>query len=226
MSWRIAKSLDVLLASVNLAAPNRSKKSDGSIGDGAHASRASDHNPWVRDGSMGIVTARDFTHDQKGGFDAYQFAEALKAHRDPRIKYVISNRRIWTPAVSQSWRKYNGVNPHDKHTHVSVKASKPLYDLTIPWDLSVPVTSQPVPLPQPVKTDRPLLKRGSKGQEVRNIQLLLKIKVDGDFGSKTEKAVKAFQSGSGLNADGKIGPDTWVALLTPVTPGPVAKPAN
>lgn len=226
--WRVAKSLDVLLAQVNALAPNRSKKSDGSIGDAKHRSRASDHNAWVTDGNMGVVTARDFTHDPKGGFDAYQFAETLKVSKDPRIKYVISNRRIFSGAGQKypawTWRKYYGTNPHDKHTHVSVKSGKVLYDLTTPWDLAVPVTTQPVPLPQPVETARPTLRRGSKGQEVRTLQELLKIKVDGDFGRKTEQAVRTFQAGSGLKVDGKVGKLTWAALLSPVAPGPVEKP--
>ena len=44
MAWRVARSLDVLLGQLNALAPERSKASDGSIGDAAHASRSSDHN--------------------------------------------------------------------------------------------------------------------------------------------------------------------------------------
>ena len=36
--------------------------------------------------------------------------------------------------------------------------------------------------------------------------------LDGDFGSKTESAVKAFQAAVGLTADGVAGVDTWKAL--------------
>jgi len=42
MSWRLARSLEPLRNEVNAAAPNRSKASDGTIGDTAHSSRASD----------------------------------------------------------------------------------------------------------------------------------------------------------------------------------------
>ena len=70
MAWRVAKSLLKLRDQINAHAPKRSKKSDGYIGDAAHASRSSDHNPWVKDGKMGVVTAADFTHDPAGGFDA------------------------------------------------------------------------------------------------------------------------------------------------------------
>ena len=36
--------------------------------------------------------------------------------------------------------------------------------------------------------------------------------IDGSFGPVTEQAVKDFQSGSGLVADGVVGPLTWAAL--------------
>jgi hypothetical protein len=123
--WRVASSLNVLLGQLNVLAPRRSKASDGSIGDADHASRDSDHNPWY---GPGIVTARDFTHDPAGGLDCQWLANVLVANRDPRIKYIIWNRRIW----QGSWRAYSGTNPHTKHLHLSVVAS-PANDSTSPW---------------------------------------------------------------------------------------------
>ena len=58
-----------------------------------------------------------------------------------------------------------------------------------------------------------LLKKGSKGEDVKTLQRALKITpVDGDFGAKTEAAVKAFQKSKGLTADGVVGNKTWQAL--------------
>lgn len=54
-----------------------------------------------------------------------------------------------------------------------------------------------------------VLKLGSKGDEVEDLQAYLKIKVDGDFGSKTEEAVKKFQRENGLTPDGVVGSKTW-----------------
>lgn len=64
-----------------------------------------------------------------------------------------------------------------------------------------------------------VLKKNSKGEQVRTIQRLMNAlghecgNVDGKFGSKTTAAVKAFQTAEGLSADGVIGSKTWNALL-------------
>ncbi len=57
-----------------------------------------------------------------------------------------------------------------------------------------------------------ILKKGSKGDDVKKLQTLLKINVDGDFGPKTEAAVKQFQKEHNLTQDGIVGPKTWEAL--------------
>ena len=57
-----------------------------------------------------------------------------------------------------------------------------------------------------------VLKLGSKGKEVEDLQKYLKIKVDGDFGSKTETAVKKWQKENGLKDDGIVGEKTWNAM--------------
>lgn len=63
-----------------------------------------------------------------------------------------------------------------------------------------------------------VLKKGMKGEEVEELQNGLIIrgynlgKADGDFGAKTETAVKAFQKDAGLTADGVVGKDTRKAL--------------
>lgn len=58
----------------------------------------------------------------------------------------------------------------------------------------------------------PLLKFGSKGQEVRVLQEKLQIPVDGIFGQKTFDALKRFQKRQGLVEDGIAGPKVWAAL--------------
>lgn len=64
----------------------------------------------------------------------------------------------------------------------------------------------------------PTLKQGSSGPDVKALQQKLKDLgfdpngVDGNFGPGTEKALIAFQSSKGLEADGKAGPNTLGAL--------------
>jgi hypothetical protein len=115
--WTLAPALKQLFDDVNRFAPRRGKASDGSIGDSAHSARTSDHNPDGR----GIVHAIDITHDPSKGFDSYKFAEFQRTHPDPRVKYIISCRKIWTAGSSQ-WRRYTGSNDHCHHVHVSLKS--------------------------------------------------------------------------------------------------------
>ena len=55
----------------------------------------------------------------------------------------------------------------------------------------------------------PTLKKGSEGKAVKVWQIIVGVKVDGDFGSKTHQATLDFQKKYGLKMDGIVGPDTW-----------------
>lgn len=64
----------------------------------------------------------------------------------------------------------------------------------------------------------PTLKRGSKGQPVKDLQEALTTlgfvpgPVDGIFGAATEAAVMALQTDRGIDADGIVGPTTWLNI--------------
>ena len=62
-------------------------------------------------------------------------------------------------------------------------------------------------------TSGEVLRRGSKGEEVKKMQAALGVTADGDFGSGTESALKRWQSANGLAADGVAGPKTLAKLL-------------
>ena len=125
MEDRLAAGLQRLWDQVKEAYPGRSTSSDGWIASAQHHSQnpSSDHEA----DSRGIVHALDLTHDPQHGFDSYAFADWLLAHKDPRIKYVISNRRIGgdegyaqrNNRKAWTWYPYNGENPHTGHVHVS-----------------------------------------------------------------------------------------------------------
>ncbi len=66
--------------------------------------------------------------------------------------------------------------------------------------------------------DMDTLRNGDTGQQVTVLQKLLNqlgssLTEDGDFGSKTEAAVKSYQKKQGLTQDGICGPKTWAAIL-------------
>ena len=60
-----------------------------------------------------------------------------------------------------------------------------------------------------------LLKKGNKGESVKQLQKALNLYPDGIFGEVTEEAVKAFQKSKGLKQDGIVGDKTWEALPKP-----------
>lgn len=75
-----------------------------------------------------------------------------------------------------------------------------------------------------------ILRQGSKGNAVAELQQLLQVKgfytgkIDGDFGAGTANAVLKFQKANGLTADGIVGNASWAKLRAsspvPSTPQP------
>lgn len=130
MTCRCSPALVALRDEVNDLAPDRRKASDGCCGDAAHNARKSDHNA----DESGFAHAQDITHDLEHGVDCGALTGLLVEARDPRVKYLIWNRRIWRaydrpkspsrPFLS-AWtpEEYEGPNPHDKHMHVSIVAT-------------------------------------------------------------------------------------------------------
>ena len=81
-------------------------------------------------------------------------------------------------------------------------------------------TPQPreTPTPEPTEAPQRTLRRGMKGDDVREMQEALKAlgylegAADGDFGAGTHAALVAFQAVNGLAADGVAGQRTFAAL--------------
>lgn len=87
--------------------------------------------------------------------------------------------------------------------------------------------------PAPVTPDEPeinfniILRKGSKGIEVRKMQEFLqqlgydlgRYGADGDFGRDTRNAVKKFQQDYNVQpVDGEVGPITWAAIMAAIAP--------
>lgn len=145
ITWRPAYSLTTLFRQLDVLFPDRDRASDGTICDPATHSPDSDHCPhdfpgWGND----IVTAGDYTHDPASGADMGEVSEMLRLSRDPRIKYVIHNRRIFSATNAPwEWRPYTLPNPHTRHMHLSVIGAR-LADDTREWSITVPLTNEDI----------------------------------------------------------------------------------
>jgi hypothetical protein len=230
--WRVAAGLNKLLHQIDLAAPGRSKASDGSIGDTAHQSGgacSSEHNcGCVMVGGVWIIRARDFTHDPARGANMAVWAERLRQSRDRRIRYVIFAGRITGPNhknADGSWRwdDYDGSNDHSKHMHVSTWNDQARFDDISDWPIGATpgVPGPPVPVPVDWRSilfrSLPVLKQGDNNRSVKKVQALASalgysLAEDGNFGSGTKAKIQAFQRSRGLGADGIVGEKTWRAL--------------
>lgn len=172
MGWphnpRLAGALVRFRDQLNAAYPNRSKASDGYIGDAAHQRQgsASDHNPWVTWGGVQIVTAGDFTRDDAAGVNTDRLTDELQASRDNRIKYIIANGYIMSGNGGPSpwvWRRYSGSNPHNTHMHISVHADAARGDDRRAWNIpsfnsgATPPPPPPPPQETPMATEDKIL---------------------------------------------------------------------
>lgn len=222
----LAPSLSRCRTEINQRWPSRDHSSDGWIGDAAHRTRPSDHNPNRR----GVVDAIDIDVD---GIQCAVLVAILIAH--PAVNYVIWNRTIWSRSRGFRAARYTGTDPHTNHIHVSVLQTVAAENNTTPWRIFagiviVPVV-QPTPAPKPESgpvelawRDRlaralPVVRKGSTGRTVRRAQALINVasgnplSEDGGFGPKTDTAVRKFQTAYHLTVDGVIGAQTWTALI-------------
>lgn len=147
MAWRPMNSLARLddpraglRGQVNAIAPLRSKASDGLVGDQNHETTSGHYPHYVAGVGSEIVTAWDVTNDPDGGCDSFELCEVLRQHRDKRLRYVISNRQIFSsyPVGSRpawTWGPYSGTtDPHINHGHIQV-LDDPISDTSAPWNL-------------------------------------------------------------------------------------------
>ena len=58
-----------------------------------------------------------------------------------------------------------------------------------------------------------LLRKGDNNEQVKQLQVKLHLDPVGNFGPKTEEAVKMWQAAHGLTADGIVGDKTWAMIM-------------
>jgi len=119
MKPRLSKAASQLRLQVDDSFADRDRTSDGWVGDTRHSRTISDHNPDAE----GWVRAIDIDADlskQKGQsvYLADQIRLAAK-NGERRITYVIHMGKIASPKKRWAWRKYDGINAHNHHIHIS-----------------------------------------------------------------------------------------------------------
>jgi hypothetical protein len=121
MKPKLCAAGQTLREQINASYPERDKTSDGWIGDTRHAARPSDHNP----DEQGIVRAFDCDRDLSGKAKPDLMPDLADQIRlcaksgDSRISYIIFTGRIASSKKNWAWRPYDGINPHNKHCHIS-----------------------------------------------------------------------------------------------------------
>jgi hypothetical protein len=234
--WRLAHSIESLFTEADAANPERDHRSDGHIGDKAHAAlgEATDHNPWLVHMGRGIVRAADLDADGLDLATAFERARQLAhAGRLPQLLgagYLIFNGRITKPDYS-GWSIYIG-NPHVEHGHISVSRDPGRFDTRAPWGIFT-TTPAPPPRPSPAaqRTGRDLTGRGralrgsqgDSGPRVGQLQAFLnrsypaysRLEVDREWGPRTSAVIREFAHRSRIpEADGlNIGPRIAAALF-------------
>lgn len=138
MACHPSPSCEVALEEATVLWPNRRVSSDGICASSSHTAQNpnSDHEPNIVINGRGYATAFDLSDDKPRGCDADHLVELLRQRRDPRIKYVIAEYRMFSSYNTSThpawtWRPYPGTNPHSTHVHVSIKPEF-MFD-TSPW---------------------------------------------------------------------------------------------
>jgi hypothetical protein len=241
MAWYLNTALTEWRNDVNPKYPKRSKTSDGTIGDRAHAASVSEHNPDF-DGS---VDAWDMDVNLFGSsVPTGTLAERAEIESLIRIFQADPRSELWIwdgyiASRSDGWRRrrYYGANAHDHHVHWQ---SRFIYEkragdwITEDGDRVTP--AQPVASIKPVRdainrdevvkliTKLPGLSIGTRHPTVKRIQVVGNLfvpqdtKVDGVFGADTARVVKAMQVKAGIRDTGVVDVATWnVAICASAT---------
>jgi len=135
-----------------------------------------------------------------------------------RNAWSVYSKKAFSGAPGGDWIH---IEISNEHADDSEYYERVMHDLVAGTDFAS-LSQAPAPSEKSEAVDNPTsddypghsVDRGhSHAHEVRMIQSKLKITVDGDFGPKTEAAVKEWQSANGLTADGVVGAKTWAAMF-------------
>jgi hypothetical protein len=196
MSWRLAKSLIVLVSEIEYAYPDTTV---WDIGDKDHQDSWSDHNP---NQCCDVVCGVDVLAD--AGLDLDAFVRHLIADPHPNLRYVIFKRKIYQRKNGWRAEDYHGVNAHATHVHVSVGngpdgRSTSNYDSTATWYITGGGNNT-------MGDDMIGLKFGDESEEVLGLQYILSDagfdpgEKDRKYGPKVAASVLALRKSLGSSA--------------------------
>ena len=192
----------------------------------------------ARDGTFFVIAAGRANH---AGVGAFSFTENgnIKTIKNGNSNFIgiegentgVTNDFPWPEVQMEAYaRGVAAILKHLKqessfcigHREWTKRKIDPLFDMhrfrsdvdTIMKGASPPTLIPPIEPPQPGGgARRPTLRRGMSGKLTMQVQEVLNVRpAVGDFGPKTEAAVRAFQRAHKLVPDGIIGPKTWLEL--------------
>ncbi len=212
MTFYLAPSLVALRGEINARWPNRDKASDGWIGDPGHAARISDHNPDEK----GCVHALDVDVD---GINVDRLLK--EAIGDPRVWYVIHNRKIYSRTYGWTARAYYGSNPHQSHVHISIRYTFRAENDTGNWFGPRRRTKGGrLPIVDLSKLRAAINNPTEFSRDIRRVQACLNarydlhLRMDGWWGENTQLAYLLHEQHSHApKADGYPGPESLAVLV-------------
>lgn len=176
--------------------------------------------PYV---NWNYACAGDFAHNGNERLRAMhrQVLNRLRNGELPMICEFIG--QPWADQPVYYWARWNGVKTlrrytgrgHDHWSHISWYRSR----VDEPAKLWTPSTVPTLDWTEKLIMSLPTIKTGDRGIAVRRLQGLLiaagstDSRVDGNFGSLTQRAVLREQAQAGIAADGIVGRNTWTKLL-------------
>ena len=197
--------------------PNRNRASDGCCSSSTHQQQ----NPYS-DHDEG--EAWDLTDDPAHGCDSRNELDGIRRRQVHGGKYGISDNQIFSsyPAYGYEaweWRPYTGSNPHKAHGHLSIEHYA--RDFDIDWfQVAKPMTPADRKYIQALAAEQAKGRRHlrlrvpyMRGQDIKEVQVCLKIPYTRTYGVGTYRAVREFQKFFGLKVTGKVNNETWELIL-------------
>lgn len=237
--WIVVPNLNEAKDQFDKRFPKRDDASDGSIGNTAHSTHASSHNPdksgypeWRDGDSKNEVRARDFDRDLKDPDYTMEsvvqlWVKLARAGTLWWVRYIIYNGRIWHKKDGFKTRVYTGANQHTEHMHITSDFTEKADTVTgVNWHLGdlVPKSGGQgggevvSPAPKPAAPES-LVVDGKLGPKtITRWQQIMHTPVDGKIDADRSELIVAVQRrlrdtvDHRVDVDGKLGPETIGAL--------------